>query len=663
MKQKKNFSIGKKLIILLVVLILFPTMLIGFTSYRTASTITENQIRAAAGETITGVQEHLGTFLQIQEENITVLSQNANIKNIFAKKPEEMIYVIDVLKGFKEGHKDILNVYIGLKDKKMHLYPKTQLPTGFDPTTRPWYQDAASQNKVSWSEPYIDTGTEKLVVTVSIPVYNDSKEFVGVLGADISLEQLTEFIGKSKIGSDGYIILLDKKGITIAHPDKNLLGKELPVPELVKAANSTQKGSKDYIYNTRKCAYFSTLDNTGWKILGVFEYHEISDTTNSILVSTALSALVIVILAILVGVFVSRPMTKSIKVLSVDMLKIGNGDFTARSFVKSRDEIGFLADTVNNMVEELSSLMRRIKSTATEVSTSADSLAAASEETTASTSEISRAVTEIACSTQDQAHNTADGLEKASELAQNIQGISDTIRKISEMVTYSNGLNQKGLNIMGELLEKTKANEEASNHVSEVISEVDKSSGQIGEILGTISSIASQTNLLALNASIEAARAGEQGRGFAVVAEEIRKLAEQSAGAANNIQKLIKEIQSISQNAVTTIRGVKPIVEAQNNAVAASQEIFTGISETILKLMGEVSGITELNNQMIINKNEILSAMENISASAEENSASTQQVSASTQEQLAGMEEVARTAEQLNMLAHNLSTEIEKFKV
>jgi methyl-accepting chemotaxis protein len=289
MKRERKISISHKIIMLLVIIVVLPTAFLGVISYSTASNITENEIRSAAIGTMNGIQENINSFIHMKEENLLIVSQNANIRHILNKKPEEMVYVQDVLKSYTEGHEVIMSIYVGRIDKKLELYPEQELPAGFDPTTRPWYLAAISKNGLVWTEPYVDAATGKLVVTLAIPLYNDSKELMGVLGADISLEKLSDTIGDTKIGNEGYIFLLDSKGIVLTHPDKTLIGKEVPVPELKQEVATSESGNMNYTYNnSRRCAYYSTLNSAGWKILGNFEYSEITDKTNYILLCTPL---------------------------------------------------------------------------------------------------------------------------------------------------------------------------------------------------------------------------------------------------------------------------------------------------------------------------------------------------------------------------------------
>ncbi len=663
--MKKGISIQVKILALLLSLIILPTLLLAYTSYETSSKAIEAEIKNSLDTSTTYIKEALELLFKGYEEGLDTLAANQNMKNILIKKPEEMIYVMDVIHAYQENHKDLQNVFMATINKDFYIFPEQKVPENFDPTSSLWYQAAVSKKEIIWTDPYKDTGSGNLVITIAKPVYNEDNQLVGVLGADLALEQLTKKVVAFKIGEKGYFVLADSNGGIISHPQADKIGTPLTTDSLREAAVSDKKeGTLEYRYNDQdKYTAYTTIDRTSWKLFGTFEYSEITARTSIILKSALISCLLLILVAGLLAFFLSQPTLKGIKLLTKDLLVIGEGDFTVRSKSKSRDEIGLLSMTLNKMAEELATVMSNIKKMATEVSTSANSLAASSEESTATTVEISRTIQEIVKVTEDQAFNTEEGLKKTTQLAERIQDVSQEINKIAEMVRQSSNLNENGVKTVVVLKGASDASSMASDKIASVISQVDKCSEQIGIIVDTIRSIAEQTNLLALNASIEAARAGESGRGFAVVADEIRKLAEQSAGASNDIRCLVSDIQAQSKNAVANMNETKPIVEAQNKAVLETQSIFDEISKNIEKLDEEITVINKLNDTMVDKKNEILSTMESISASAEQASASTQQIAASTHEQLASTEEVAKTAEQLNEVAHNLSNEISKFKV
>jgi methyl-accepting chemotaxis protein len=661
---KKGLSIQFKILALLLSLIIIPTTVNAFVSFQFSSNTLGDEIKNSLGQTTEYIEDTLDLFFKNYEQGITILGDNQNIKTFLLRK-QESVDAMDAMEVYQKNHSEIQSIFLGTPKKEFFVFPKQQVPAGFDPTSRPWYQDAVNKNAVIWTEPYKDTGSGKLVVTVAKPVFDDSNNIIGVIGADLSLDKLTSMIVSFNIGEKGYFILTDTKGNIIAHPTAEKIGQPLATDILLKKAQSNEiSGILDYNYNNAdKHTNFTTIERTGWKLFGTFDYTEITNKTRVILQGSLMSTLLLILVAGFLAFFLSRPIIKGIKSVSNDMLTIGNGNFTVRSQIKSKDEIGMLSATLNKMAQELGSIMANVKSMASEVSSSSNSLAASSEESTATTDEISRTIQEIVRVTEDQAFNTEDGLKKTTQLADKIQGVSLEINRIASMVSDSSTLNEKGVKSVAVLKEASDASNAASYKVSAVIAEVDKSSGQIGVIVDTMSNIADQTNMLALNASIEAARAGESGRGFAVVADQIRKLAEQSASASNDIRKLANNIQAQSKNAVTTMDETKPVVAAQNNAVAETKAIFDQISKTILSLTDEVAVISELNDSMVQKKDEILSTMESISASAEETSASTEQIAASTHEQLAASDEVAKTAEQLNHVAQKLSEEVSRFKI
>jgi len=414
-------------------------------------------------------------------------------------------------------------------------------------------------------------------------------------------------------------------------------------------------------------AMYVPLKDNKQNVVGMFVVAEKSDFVSEELFNHTKNIILLVIgllvIAIVISMTLTRRIVKRIVTVVESMVVIGGGDFTVRSNIKSGDEIQLLSDTQNKMAEDLSTLVLKIREICTELSFSSDTLAATSQETTATTEEISRALNHIADTTTTQARETDKGLNKTMELSSNIQKISSSIGGIISMFNSASILNVKGLKVVELLSKKTEQSNEAAVRVNTAISEMDISSQKISIIMNTITEIASQTNLLSLNASIEAARAGDAGRGFSVVATEIRKLAEQSATAARDISNIINGIQTQSKKAVSEMNITKVVVTDQGKAVEETKEIFGEISNTILNLKNEADKISEMNQAMISEKNNIISVMEEISASAQQNSAATQQISASSEEQVAGMEEVAKTAEKLNFIAKNLNSEIEKFKI
>ncbi|MBP2651690.1 MAG: mcpB 7 [Firmicutes bacterium] len=205
--------------------------------------------------------------------------------------------------------------------------------------------------------------------------------------------------------------------------------------------------------------------------------------------------------------------------------------------------------------------------------------------------------------------------------------------------------------------------EQTVNTSAQVVTKLGQRSKEIGQIVDTISGIASQTNLLALNAAIEAARAGEQGRGFAVVAEEVRKLAEQSQDAAKKIAQLIGEIQVDTDKAVVAMdngtREVKTGADVVNTAGAA----FGEIASLVTAVSDQVREISAAMQQMATGSQQIVGSVKKIDDLGKKSAGEAQGVSAAAEEQLASMEEIASSSQSLAQLAQKLQAEINTFRI
>lgn len=375
-------------------------------------------------------------------------------------------------------------------------------------------------------------------------------------------------------------------------------------------------------------------------------------------------SIVIALLSSLIGAVLSKSISKPILNIANFAKKISNHDLKVEPIaIKNKDEVGVLANTFNIMVQNFKTLVNSIQRSSNLVIETSEKLTSMTESAASSVGEVTKAIESVSSASSEQTRSVELGNEKASLLANSIENISFAITSITEDMRETNNLNQKGIETINLLMQKSQETSSARNTVRQVISEVDDSSKEIGTIINTITQIANQTNLLALNASIESARAGEAGRGFAVVAEEIRKLAEQSADATNDIKALIENIQMKSQNAVESMEIATSIDFEQIKITQDTEEIFSVLSSKIQRLSEDISKIKIQNEDMNSRKDDIVDVIENILQLAEENSSSTEEISASTQEVLALVHGLANYAKDLNILFDELQKDIQKFKI
>jgi methyl-accepting chemotaxis protein len=337
------------------------------------------------------------------------------------------------------------------------------------------------------------------------------------------------------------------------------------------------------------------------------------------------NAIIFAALAVIVGGSLAFVLTNLIRKPIVEMTaganKYAEGDFSNQLHVNSNDEISDLALSFNNMAYKLSILI-------TDMAYNAQTLAAHSEELAASGEEVNATVEEVAGAANEVAATAAGSFENA-------QRVVMESRKVGQVA-------QTGNETVKQTIAKINAIASSTDVVAESIADLHNLSNQIGKITNVITGIAEQTNLLALNAAIEAARAGEHGRGFAVVADEVRKLAEQSATATQEISKLINQVQTSVDSVNTTMQqGAKEVKDGVLLASEAGQalgDIIVSISNTIAMIEDIKEGAQQTSE-----------GMEQVAASNEQVTSTTQQISSATQE--------------LAQIANQMQVAVEQFKV
>lgn len=382
-------------------------------------------------------------------------------------------------------------------------------------------------------------------------------------------------------------------------------------------------------------------------------------TRNAQLIIVILGVITNVVVAWYISTVISGPLNKFAEYISY----IAQGDLTNEVDINSKDEIGNMAREYNQALDKIRGLLSQVKTTAQEVLSSSQSLAASSGETGRAAQQVAMTVEELARGAEEQARSSNVAGSAVNEMSQIIREIGLQLQTMVEDSSMASDVASDGTKFVEEAIDQMDSIRNTVDSSAVVVKGLGERSREIGQIVDVITTIADQTNLLALNAAIEAARAGEQGRGFAVVAEEVRKLAEQSRQAAEQISGLIREIQSETAKAVNSMEAGTKEVAAGSAVINNTGDSFAKIAEAVQTVVNHINEVSLASEKMMTNSEEVVAAVENIANITEESAASTEEVSASAQQQTAAVQEIASAADSLSQLAGVLQNEVGRFVI
>ena len=662
--MKRKFSLRAKLILAFVLVITIPMILLSGIVYKISTDAFYDNLKASTLEVSNQIKSSTLNYMKIYERATRLIAEDPNVKSA-RTLVENQEWMYKTFQAFINEYAEVKNVYVGYKDKTFHIWPEVDLPADYDPTGRPWYTDAVNKDDFIWTLPYNDaTDPGVVVISAAMPVKSASGSFEGVMAIDLNISKIAETINSITVGKNGYVMVLDANNIPFTHPDPSVIGQPIAVDELRTFVEANASGTVEYEYNgVKKIAFVTTVDELGWKIVAAVDEREIADQTRGLLITLVGFASLLLAIAIVVAIVFSNVILKNIKRISEYISIVSKGDFSKRIDIKTNDEIGQLSHDLNDMLDNVSSLMRSVTDATGNVLSSSNDLVGLSERSTQAAKEVAHAVEEVAMGASKQAADSETSSKIATQMGKNIKTLTENIVAMIAQTTKASEINKSSVEAVSVLRQRNVENNDSTLKTEQAIQQLANQSQAIGSIVQAISTIAEQTNLLALNASIEAARAGEHGRGFAVVADEIRKLAEESSKAADEIKNIVNSIQQGSKNTVNIMQEVKTRSNDQNLAVQKVDESFKSIFEAITSIQQVIDSVSKDIEVLDSSKIEILDSISSIASISEEAAAASEEVSASMQEQTAIVEEVASSADKLRGLAIKLEENISKFKI
>ncbi len=592
-------KIKSKLLVAFSVATLLPVLIVSSITAFLASGQALKSFSQNSGQTLTAVENSFDQFMSDIKSVVGFMADSAPVTAADAKplttyhdkqgKAPSLVAkqnggreaeIFNMFEAIGKNNANYVYVYMGDEGDGYMEWPGTYEYAEWHPKKRGWYPRAMeTPGKVALRDAYYWEPDDAVFVS-AVRTFNKGNDIGGVVAVDVSIKTLTEMANNTRLGDSGSIMVVENSGTILvdALNEENNFKKigDLTGEAYAKIAQTSsgvirfELGGVDYYANVY------TSPNLKWKFVGLMPASEIFASTVELVKTTAIVCVLLLILFGFVAFLMARSMITPIESVS-DHLRVlaeGEGDLTSKIDINTNDETGVLSNWFNQFVGSTRALILGIKQSSTQI----DKIAA---ETSLKASDVASAASDQLQSIELISEAGQQMLIASNEAAQSCANSAQVSEKGLETTIAGKNLlkdSAEGVNRLGSRLKES----------NQIITELQKETVNINQILSTIQGIAEQTNLLALNAAIEAARAGEQGRGFAVVADEVRTLAgrtqESTEQISNILGLLANRTKQASDSMVTSLAESENAIKLSGQALVSFEEI-----EEVVKQMRDMT--------------------------------------------------------------------------
>ncbi|EGT5721707.1 HAMP domain-containing protein [Cronobacter sakazakii] len=519
-------------------------------------------------------QASLNTLRSTSASHNLAISDWVNSKTAMIQSLDTVALGTDPVPVFTQMAKagGFMNVYAGYATKTAKFSNPEGVPADYDPTIRPWYQQAVKADAPVVTAPYVDAGTGKLVVTFAVPVKQNGV-IAAVVAGDLSMESVIANVRSIHPTENSSGLLVNEDGTLIAAKDPALTSK--PFDKAVSGVAFSELKTSDTalegdIGGAQKALLATRVPGTQWYLVVALDENDATSGIRALLNTSAISVLVLLLMTGALMHFLVTRLLKRLLMIRDALVAISSGtnDLSQRLPEDGRDEVAQIAHAFNAFCDKLAGVMGQLRDASASVKVAANEIAAGNQDLSGRTEQAASSLRETASAVEQITASVANSTDAAAQANTQAQSATDAASRGGEVVS-------KAISTM-QLIESASA--------------------KIGDITSVIDGIAFQTNILALNASVEAARAGEQGRGFAVVAGEVRNLASRSAQAAKEIKSLI---DSTTDSVATGSRYVRLAGESMEEIVSSIGNVSGIMREITVATSEQMKGIQEINHAVL----------------------------------------------------------------